>query len=948
MRTARQAAALLTLASLAALASGCSRDLDVPVSSPPRIDAVALVGLEPQAVTSSLPVLGGELVAIHGGGFPSTAAEVEVRIGSADAAVLDTRQDRIVARVPALGAFGPVDLQVRTAIGFRTQTGAFRYDGAGQPSGFATSDLDTTVKLGFVTPVFPPGSQGFADLAVATGASDSALLVVPALEVGVGTVPLGLVPTAAASWIDAVGTTARLNVLAVSRGGGAEPLGAALGTVILDGSSIHSRTGVTSLRWSLGNPSPCALPQVVATYLGTPVATWAEGALANQSKLATVDVGAARATGVLASIDPAGVHTLAAAIVGWGPWGATSIVFAAGNELYAYDTAAPAVPPRILRVSKGGVGPAVAVSGLIAPPLTPGCPGAIDAVWALATATGGPSEALAVSYRAGGVDRVALVDLGPGPGAGAVHSGITALRSSLALAPDPAYAASLAWQVLGAGGTDLLRFRPAPGAPACGDLVADAALRLSDTSAFVGIGGIAPVVDGTRALVVTPDGDLVTVLPPSLTSAGPVLRLASYGGVSVQQATIGGTTVPMAIAEHAATDSAASDIDTGSALLAVSLNADQGSVALGGSGYGRGAVWLDAPAGGALAYTGDLRGTGIDLFARGGVASVTPIAAGRCAGENVRLGPSRPVPSGPDLIVQGPARSGALGPAGIARFGPAKPPIYTVKDGALNVYVPDPVQLGCLAGADGVAPVWSAGAAGPCAPDATIALGFQPLDVTMSAGDRVAAMRVLDVCSLTTTLCRAGDEVCQRARCPPARRLLLLSPDPDAATSVAVPLPAAPASVAAERGGGFLVTMRCDAAAAGGGTCFQTSSLCGGYGVSPGDESGALVLVREDGSGVDCLAVQPGLAGPVAVTPNGAEAWVAGTTSTAETLVRLALGRRTTDGTLDPAQPAVLLSSERLFTSGGGAPAAGGVAFTPDGATGIVTVPEQFRIQLRQ
>ena len=84
--------------------------------------------------------------------------------------------------------------------------------------------------------------------------------------------------------------------------------------------------------------------------------------------------------------DPAGVHTLAAPVAGWGPWGATSIVLAAGNELYAYDTATPAVPPRVLKLAKGGVGPAVAVSSLIAAPLTPGCPGAIDAFWAMATA----------------------------------------------------------------------------------------------------------------------------------------------------------------------------------------------------------------------------------------------------------------------------------------------------------------------------------------------------------------------------------------------------------------------------------------------------------------------------------------------------------------------------------------------------------------------------------
>jgi hypothetical protein len=941
MRLARLAVPLLTLAALAA--SGCSRDLAVPDSAPPHIDAVALVGLEPQAVSTGLPVLGGELVAIRGGGFPASPADVEVRIGSEDAVVLETRPDRIVARVPALARFGDVDLQVRTVSGFRTQSGAFRYDGDGQPSGAATSDLDTSVALAFVTPVFPPGAYGFSDLAAVTGSSDSALLVVPSLGIGVGTVPLGIVPTTAASWIDLVGTTARLNVLAVSRGGGAGPLGAALGTVLLDGSSLQARAEATPLAWSLGNPSPCAMPLVATTYLGAPVVSWSEGALANQFRLAAIDPAAARA-GVLAPIDAASIHPLPAGVVGFGPRGTSSIVFAAGNELYTYDTAAPHAPPKVLQVAPGGIGPPQSVSGLLTP--GKGCPAAIDGFYALAIATTGTSEALAVSYRAAGADWVALVDLGPGPTTGTVRSGVTLARTSLALAPDPAYATSVAWQVLGTGGAELLRFRPAAGAPACGDLVPDAALQLSDTPAYIGMGGLAPVADGTRVLAITPDGDLVTVLPPSLTSTGPVLRIASYGGVSVQALTMGGASLPVAIAEHAATDSAASDIDTGSALLVVSLAGDRGSIGLGGGGYGRGAVWLEGKAGGGLAYTGDLRSAGTDAFARGGAAAVTPIVAGSCPGEAVRFGGARTVAKGPDLIVQGPARSGALGPDGIARFGPATPPVYMVKDTSLNVYVPDQTRLECLAGADGVAPVWDPTATGSCAPDATIPLGVQPLDVTMSAGDRVAALRVIDACMIPLGACRPGDEVCQRAKCPPAQRLVLVPSDP-AAASVVVPLPASPAAVAADRGGGFLVTMRCEP---GAGACFSADALCDGYGTVPGEENGALVHVLEDGSGVECLAVQPGLAGPVAVTPNGAEAWVTGTTSAAQHLVRLGLARRTSDGALDASQAAVLVSSERLYTAspGSGAPPPGGVAFTPDGATGIVTVPGQFRIQLRE
>jgi hypothetical protein len=94
-----------------------------------------------------------------------------VRIGSEDAEVLDARPDRIVARVPALGTYGRVDLQVRTAVGFRTQEDAFRYDGPG-------SRPDSG------SPISTPGgprvrrrssrqSWGFSDL-VATGAAAGA------------------------------------------------------------------------------------------------------------------------------------------------------------------------------------------------------------------------------------------------------------------------------------------------------------------------------------------------------------------------------------------------------------------------------------------------------------------------------------------------------------------------------------------------------------------------------------------------------------------------------------------------------------------------------------------------------------------------------------------------------------------------------------------------------
>jgi hypothetical protein len=457
--------------------------------------------------------------------------------------------------------------------------------------------------------------------------------------------------------------------------------------------------------------------------------------------------------------------------------------------------------------------------------------------------------------------------------------------------------------------------------------------------------------DGTRLLATTPDHDVITVLPPSLTSAGPVFRLAAYGGVTVQSATIGGGSIPIAVAEHASAESSASSLDTGTALLMLSLAGDGGSVALGGSGYGRGAVWVDTtPTAGALAYTGQLPSSGSATFQRAGAAAVTGIIAGTCPGEDVRITGSRPVANGSDLVAQGPARSGALGPDGIARYGPAAPPIYTAKDTTLDVYVPGAGNLGCLAGAN---PDWDPSR---CPPDATVSLGVPPLDVTLSAGDATAAARTLETDIAKCTAAKGfsapaacgTDLLCLRASCPPARSLTLARAG---ASPLTVPLPGRPAGIAADRAGGFLVTLPCASGdLVGGAACFPSDPLCAAFATGPGGADGALVLVAEDGSGMECLAVQPGLGGPVAVTPNGEEAWVTGPAFGAQILTRLALLRRTGDGTIDASVPARRVSAESLGAAAKvtGAFSPGGVAFTPDGGTGIVTVPGEFRILLFQ
>jgi hypothetical protein len=948
----------LLLPAFALAAASCARDLEMPSSSPPRIDSVHVVGLEASAPPAPLPVLGGELVAIRGGGFPADAAQLQVQIGGVDAEVKQIAADRLVVRVPSLAATGPADLRVSSPVGFRTVAGAIRYDGSGQPAGFGSSDVHTSVALGFVAPVQPPSSTGFPDLAVAIGAADSALVVVPSVGAAVTTVPLGLVPSSAAARFVVDGTDLRIQVLALARGGEA-----ALGTAVIStAASVVSRVAARPLPTSVATKA-CTTPQITFTNTGAsgsiPVAAWVSGVTGEQ-KIAAIDMAAADSPSGAQYKPAVTPHTVAGEIVGWAPWQFTSVVFAAnldagGSEIYVYDAATPAVAPTPLTVDVGGTGNVRSVSSLVADcsPMT--------SAYTVTAATSGVfpdlSSALAVAYRDGGGDEVALVDLTPGPSAGTVHRGLAGtFPTSLALVPDPPFGAPPAWSLLAAGLSTLYRFRPVANPDACADLVPDAALSLSSTLGILPtFGGMITAADGTRLLAATPDQDVITVLPPSLTSAGPVFRLASYGGVTVQPATIGGGSIPIAVAEHASTDGSLSSLDTGSALLVLSLAGDGGSVALGGSGYGRGAVWVDAaPGAGALAYTGQLPSSGTATFQRAGAAAVTGIVAGACPGEDVRITGSRPVANGSDLVVQGPARSGALGPDGIRRYGPATPPIYAAKDTTLDVYVPGASNLACLAGAT---PDWDAT---KCPPDATVDLGVSPLDVTLSAGDATAAVRTLDTSDSFASCTQAAgfpapvscvaDLLCLRASCPPAK-LLWLARAGSAPSAVA--LPDRPTGVAADRAGGFLVTLPCAATTdvGGGAACFPAEpAICDGFLTGPGGADGALLLVSEDGSRKECLAVQPGLAGPVAVTPNGEEAWVTGPAFGAQILTRLALLRRTTDGTVDASAPAKRLSAESLGSAAKvtGAFPPGGVAFTPDGATGIVTVPGEFRILLFQ
>ena len=287
------------------------------------------------------------------------------------------------------------------------------------------------------------------------------------------------------------------------------------------------------------NPTACSSPQVIFTNFGTAVAAWT--AATGQQRIAAIDDSKLD----LGEYAPLGTpHAVAAPIVGWAPWKAFSVIFAAGGEIYLYDASTPAVPPAPLTVAVGGVGLPQPVSSL----LTAACPGAGLAFYTLAAGSApypppplAGTDLLALSFRAGGIDRVALVNLTPGPSAGTVRQGYAGtIVTALSLVPEPPYQPT-SWAVLGAGITNLYRFRPLAGADACGDLVPDAALALSAVAGVLPtFGGMLTAASGTRLLATTPDGDLVTILPPTLTSAGPVFRVASYGGLSMQVASIGG------------------------------------------------------------------------------------------------------------------------------------------------------------------------------------------------------------------------------------------------------------------------------------------------------------------------------------------------------------------------------------------------------------------------
>jgi hypothetical protein len=641
--------------------------------------------------------------------------------------------------------------------------------------------------------------------------------------------------------------------------------------------------------------------------------------------------------------------TLVSPVGGWAARTGSSIVYATGS---AIETATAGASAWTTAPLQAGVIPTPATT-LLAGGCTAGT--APTATGALSLASVGPlagpplAEVLAVSFQMNGLWWIATVDLGTGSVARAL-TGPTA--SAVALVPSSTYpiTAPASWSVIGSSLAVMTRYDAAASGTAGGCPVTAAptsALQLGGDplASIAAMGGLLASAGGSRVMAVDAAGELQSILPPSMTSQGPVFRLAAYAGLSAVPATVSGVgALPVAVAEHAYTTGAGRLVDTASATTVISFAATGPLVSLGGSAYAHGAAWLDTGAATALAFSADVPGG-----PPGGAAQVVRFGLDQCSPSRVRAAVTMPVAGAPGLIAQGPARAGALGPDGVLLFGPNPAPVYGSTASGLSAFAGDSSTLACLLGAAGAAPDWSA-----CASTGLLDAGIAPIDAVLSAGDGAAAIRHLDgsACgpcaspfSCVAGACAPGDLLCQRVTCPIAPEVVLarpgLAPRP-------VALPGAPRGLTTDPGGGFLVTVPCDTPTAGSTTCFATSTLCAKALVTRAG-MGVLLLVAGDGSSVRCLAVARNIAGPVAVTPNGDQAWLVGAGSDGQLhLTQLGLARNTDDGTLKPGGGFPILGRQTLGAAAAipaGFPPSG-IAFAPDGTAALVTVPGEFRVML--
>jgi len=646
------------------------------------------------------------------------------------------------------------------------------------------------------------------------------------------------------------------------------------------------------------------------------------------------------------SIDPDALSagTAAPALTGTGVGaGGTLAAWSPLDDLHL--VAAVNGPPNLVEVDLTSGSPVVTtllVAGTAVTAALAAACGPLNTVTALALSgpatSASATQILAVAYTPStGAPIVALQSLGggavscrtPGPAASALAFGN--FEQAFPATPDVLLAASLS--NLEQFAVTLTGPAPSPSPQASVSIGTD---PLASVPTF---GGLIPSSGGVRALVIDSSGDLDTVLPLDMSSLGAVYRLAPYGAVSMVTADVESSTQPVAVAQHTifTTDEGTSTVDSAGSVLILPLGDDSTPISLGAAAYARGSAWLSVSGVGAALVT--------SADAAGGQSAAQAAAFTRnaCTGLVDLL--DSWAPSGPpDLVTVGPAGAGAFGPSGTARYGPSPAPAYFVFGSQISTVTPNAATLECL-----LNPTmsWSS-----CPQEALLDLGVAPLDVTFNVGDTAMAVRHLVPSAPSCSTCASGDTLCQRRLCPVASEVILAWPGKITET---VPLPSAPLSLAADKGGGYVVSLACTGTAIAGAAsspCFAEGSLCSdpAFQVANPADSGALVWLPDDGGDPACLAVHLGLAGKVALTPNGAEAWVAGPPPGTRHLQlgRVSLARFTSNGVIDTTAPQTFLTREVVGVSGQFAPgfSASGVVFTPDGSIGLVTVPSEYRVAL--
>lgn len=902
---------------LSTLLVGCRRDFDVadPPSEgarPPVVTHAELLDV-PRAAPSvaELPVLGGELVVLQGEALEAA----QPLVGGEPALVLEAGPTRLLFEVPVSPALGVLPLVLDAPDGRVELPALLRLDGVGAPTGWRTGVVPTQAPLRRIAEVrLTPDAEAafrddatFSSLVVTAGSADTAELLLGASGAGLLSIPLGVVPQSVAGVVSFTNDL-RLEVTAygVDRAG---------------------RIGRGAVRMARGGGLTLLAPEELDLNLGGLTEISCEEstellATSDGSRLAVAFVGGASTR--LIGLDPARprqrtITDVPGRLKAWQalPDGRSVVAFLAGAEVpfVRFDTLAGTISPFEL----GG-------RPLEALVEEASCAATIE-LTALAVTPDGAQVAVAYDVE-DQIGEVALFDGADGRlvARGAIAPGIVPLSFARIEGAEALFAVA-------AFGLNRLVMTPAttaPWEPTCSavrppGLEVDAVAQLPAEQALLAppIGGLVAVRGGlhsSRLLALGSDGAVRSFFASTLSAMGEVYRPAPYGRLSV--ASVGAEAAQILLAEHTSPRRDTMGIDVAATVLAVPLDGRE-RVAIGPSAQAHGVATVETELRTTvvLAASSQLPVDGAPAALPDGIGTLKE----RCEGLDLKMSTS---PEPPARIVQGPALEGRLGPDGVGRHGPAEAPIWHEAGGVLYAHA-TATAAACVGDGQIVS----------CEPTGELSLELPPgtvlLDVTPSAGDRTFALRTL---SLERCSSSCVEEGCAAQNCPVVHAISLRG---EGRAPLEVALPARPVSVAADRAGGFFVTLAC------GGRreaeeCLRAAGCEGRELTSRRDYRGALLHVDETTGEARCLASASGLGGVVQPTPNGRELWVAGPDDAAEfDLLRLTIPRSLTDGRVDPAQRVDLLGRERLGPGTAAPPgfAASGLAFTPDGAQGFVSVP---------